>query len=227
MQYDFSSITNTFWELRSRGALFNPRNLVGLLIPKVVENMLDAKAELDTVLRQAINDLTAQFVGRMMAPIKPKDGKTPAKIAPADAATRTAQLRKNIEDQTPFLRAKLDAYITDLRTREMLVAAVMESVTAVYEDWFDTTYTNALNNGAAAAARSAKGKGRQDAVWDPDVFAEWCGSVFKVGVVGLGILDEGDVFDEGGGEGSEGSGGGGSVRSGTERTGTTGIRIRM
>jgi hypothetical protein len=60
IQYNFSSVTNTFWELRARGGLFNPRNLVGLLIPKVVENMLDAKAEVDARLRQAINDFTGQ-----------------------------------------------------------------------------------------------------------------------------------------------------------------------
>src|SRR5690242_11891303 len=94
IHYDISSITNTFWELRSRGGLFNPRNLVGLLIPKVVENMLDAKAEVDTILRQAITDLTTQFQTRMLAPILSKDGNTPLKTVPADIAPRTTKLRE-------------------------------------------------------------------------------------------------------------------------------------
>ena len=28
---------------------------------------------------------------------------------------------------------------------------------------------------------SKKGKGREDEVWDPDMFSEWSGTVFKVG----------------------------------------------
>lgn len=223
LQYDLSSITNTFWELRARGGLFNPRSLVGLLIPKVVENMLDAKAEVDTRLRQAIQDFTAQFVGRMTAPIKTKDGKILPKISPGEAAPRITKVRSNIEHETPFLRAKLEEYITDYRTREMLVAAVMESVTQTYEDWFDTAYTPSLNG----TGRSSKGKGREDGVWDPDVFGEWCAGLFKVGTLGLGIMTDGPEDMDNGADDSDGSMGAMSGRSSTERTGTTGIRIKM
>lgn len=226
LQYDFSSINNTFWELRSRGNLFNPRELVGLLIPKVVENMLDAKAEVDTVLRQAINDFTAQFVTRITEPIKSKDGKAVIKVPPTEAAPRTTKIRKNIEHESSFLRGKLEEYITDYRTREMLVAAVMESVTETYEDWFDTAYTPSLNG----TGRSSKGKGPADGVWDPDVFSEWCGGVFKVGSLGLGILSGEEQDFAGDEDGSDASGASMraiSERTGTERTGGTGIRIRM
>lgn len=231
VQYNFSSVTNTFWELRARGGLFNPRNLVGLLIPKVVENMLDAKAEVDARLRQAINDFTAQFVTRMTAPIDTKNNK---KVPPTEAPARTSKIRQNIEHETPFLRSKLEEYISDVRTREMLVAAVMESVTQVYEDWYDTSYSPSLqtrNGGAAAAAanRSAKGKGREDGVWDPDVFAEWCGNVFKVGMLGGGGVgnerDENDDYDDGDEDGSDADSMG--ARTGTERSGGTGLRIKM
>lgn len=225
LQYDISSITNTFWELRSRGALFNPRNLVGLLIPKVVENMLDAKAEVDTVLRQAINDFTAQFMKRISEPILSKDSKTPLKVPVGEAAPRTTKIRGNIERETPFLRSKLEEYITDYRTREMLVAAVMESVTQTYEDWYDTAYTPSLNG----TSRSTKGKGREDGVWDPDVFGEWSTGVFKVGTLGLGIMgaDDGGFNVEDDGDDSDASMRAVSERTGTERTGGTGIRIRM
>jgi hypothetical protein len=222
IQYDFSSFSNTFWELRSRGGLFNPRNLVGLLIPKVVENMLDAKAEVDARLRQAINDFTGQFVARMTQPIDTKNNKkVPAQEAPA----RTAKVRQNIEKETPFLRGKLEEYITDARTREMLVAAVMESVTQAYEDWYDTSYAPSVNG-----ARSSKGKGREDGVWDPEVFSEWSGSVFKIGTLSLGIED--GEFEGSGGDDSDGSVtsmGAVSGRTGTERTGSraVGMRIKM
>jgi hypothetical protein len=195
VQYDISSITNTFWELRSRGGLFNPRNLVGLLIPKVVENMLDAKAEVDARLRQAITDFTSQFVTRMTAPIDTKNNKkVPAQEVPA----RTAKIRQNIEHETPFLRSKLEEYITDARTREMLVAAVAESVAQAYEDWFDTSYSPSISG----TGRNAKGKGREDGVWDPDAFTDWCNGVFKIGQIGA---DQYEYDGSGGDDQSESS----------------------
>jgi hypothetical protein len=197
VQYDISSITNTFWELRSRGGLFNPRNLVGLLIPKVVENMLDAKAEVDARLRQAITDFTSQFSTRMTAPIDIKNNK---KVPTQEVPARTAKIRQNVERETPFLRSKLEEYITDARTREMLVAAVAEAVAQAYEDWFDTSYEPSI----AGTGRNAKGKGREDGVWDPDAFMEWCNGVFKVGQIGAqqyeydgsGGDDDDDVDEE-------------------------------
>ncbi|CAI9632971.1 sec34-domain-containing protein [Alternaria burnsii] len=223
VQYNFSSVTNTFWELRARGGLFNPRNLVGLLIPKVVENMLDAKAEVDARLRQAINDFTGQFVTRMTAPIDTKNNK---KVPPREAPARTSKIRQNIEQETPFLRSKLEEYITDARTREMLVAAVMESVTQTYEDWYDTSYSPSLAN-QNGISRSTKGKGREDGVWDPDVFSEWCGNTFKVGTLGLGIMDDGQEDYQDRDDSDADSMGAASGRSGTERTGNTGLRIKM
>ncbi|RYN33061.1 hypothetical protein AA0112_g6012 [Alternaria arborescens] len=223
VQYNFSSVTNTFWELRARGGLFNPRNLVGLLIPKVVENMLDAKAEVDARLRQAINDFTGQFVTRMTAPIDTKNNK---KVPPSEAPARTSKIRQNIEQETPFLRSKLEEYITGARTREMLVAAVMESVTQTYEDWYDTSYSPSLGN-QNGISRSTKGKGREDGVWDPDVFSEWCGNTFKVGTLGLGIMDNEQEDYQDRDDSDADSMGAASGRSGTERTGKTGLRIKM
>ncbi|KAF2751678.1 Sec34-domain-containing protein [Sporormia fimetaria CBS 119925] len=239
LHYDFSSISNTFWELRARGGLFNPRNLVGLLIPKVVQNMLDAKAEVDSRLRLGIKDFTNAFVSRMTASLdlskhrKTPSAKSTAQFAPGEAATRVSRVRSAIASETPFLRSKLEIYITDPRTREMLVAAVMESVTQTYEDWFDGVYMPALQKNGVGRVASGKGKGREDDVWDPDVFCEWCAGVFKVGTLGLGILgaeeEEGDEYRVGDGfhgeQGSEvGSVGGVSGRTGSR---TPGIQIRM
>ncbi|KAF2000449.1 Sec34-domain-containing protein [Amniculicola lignicola CBS 123094] len=243
LQYDFSSISSTFWELRSRGGLFNPRNLVGLLIPKVVENMLDAKAELDARLRGAIQELTSQFVKRMTSPISvPANASAkPKSYSPGAAAKAVASIRETIAREIPFLRNKLAEYITDARTREMLVAACMENVTQVYEDWFDTVYTPGLQsngNGTGMRSSSGKGKGREDDVWDPEVFSEWCANAFKVQSLGLGIMQDqdhehyeggrsdGEYEDDGDGDGD--SMGVGSGRSGTQRTGGTGgLRIKM
>jgi hypothetical protein len=218
IKYDIWSVTNTFWELRERGGLFNPRNLVGLLIPKVVDNMLDAKAEVDARLRQAINEFTGQFVARMVAPIDTKNNK---KVPVAEAPARTAKIRQNVVQETPFLRSKLEDYITDARTREMLVAAVMESVTQTYEDWFDTSYTPSLN-GTNGTGRRGKGKGREDGVWDPDVFNEWCTNTFMVGTLGLGIVNDDNEDYENDDDSDADSMGAVSGTTGTMRTGTTG-----
>jgi hypothetical protein len=219
VQYDISSITNTFWELRSRGGLFNPRNLVGLLIPKVVENMLDAKAEVDARLRQAITDFTSQFSTRMTAPIDTKNNKkVPAQEVPA----RTAKIRQNVEHETPFLRSKLEEYITDARTREMLVAAVAESVAQTYEDWFDTSYEPSISG----TGRNAKGKGREDGVWDPDAFTEWCNGVFKVGQIGAQQYE----YDGSGGDEDDDDDESSEAESVSARSGEgvgLGLRIKM
>jgi hypothetical protein len=213
-----SSITSTFWELRSRGGLFNPRALVGLLIPKVVENMLDAKEEVDARLRGAINDFTRQFVGRMTAPIDTHNGK---KVPVTEAPARTKMIRQNIEQETPFLRQKLEEYISDHRTREMLVAAVAESVTHSYEEWFDVQYTPSIA-GSNGAGRSTKGKGREDGVWDPDVFGEWCKGVFKVGSLAGHEVENDEEYAGSGGEGESEVG---STRN--EGLSGGGLRIKM
>jgi hypothetical protein len=219
VQYDFSSITNTFWELRSRGGLFNPRNLVGLLIPKVVENMLDAKAEVDARLRQAITDFTSQFSTRMTAPIDTKNNK---KVPIQEVPARTAKIRQNVEHETPFLRSKLEEYITDARTREMLVAAVAESVAQAYEDWFDTSYEPSISG----TGRNAKGKGREDGVWDPDAFTEWCNGVFKVGQIGAQQYE----YDGSGGDEDDDDDESSEAESVSARSGEgvgLGLRIKM
>ena len=219
ISFDLSAVTNTFWELRARGGLFNPRNLVRLvgggLVPRVVENMLDAKAELDARLRAAITDYTHAAAARMTAPLAASAGKS---AKDADAAAKAAEaVRANVERDVPFVRQKLEGYLDDARTRETLVAAVMEQVSTVYEEWWEA------RGAGANGARSGKGKGRVDAAWDPEAFVEWCTVVFKVGRMGLGIMtSEPDEMGEEGEEGS-GSGSGSGSEEGTRygRSGST------
>ena len=187
VSFDFSSVTNTFWELRERGGLFDPSNLWrimgGGLLPKVVENMLDAKVELDGSLRTVINDLTSDFASRIT---KPVDASATAKRG-FDAQQAVNVIHKVAEKEIPFLRKKLDEYIDDMRTKETLVAAVQDQVIQNYEMFYDVYTAEKRSNGKQM---SKKGKGRDDEAWDPDMFGEWAGSVFKVkGVAGLGDED--------------------------------------
>ena len=178
VSFDFSGVTNTFWELRERGGLFDPRNLwrfVGSgLLPKVVENMLDAKVELDGRLRTVINEFTGNFASRMTKPVD--------EIASLKRGTDAVQAGKKVkqlaEKDVPLLRQKLDEYLDDVRTKETLVAAVQDQVILNYESFYDIYTAERRSNGRAV---SKKGKGRDDEAWDPETFSEWTAGLFNVG----------------------------------------------
>ena len=200
ISFDFSGVTNTFYELRERGGLFNPRNLMRLigggLFPQVVENMLDAKVELDGRLRTVINDFTAGYATGMTKAL-PLSFKTGDRNIDEMAGKAVVATRKAIEKGAPALRQKLDEYLDDPRTKETLVAAVQDQIVQIYESFFDS-YTN-RDSKTVAKSISKKGKSREDTVWDIDTFAEWTEGIFMVGREGLIDADE---DGEGGGSGS-------------------------
>ena len=182
VSFDFSGVTNTFYELRDRGGLFDPRNLWrfmgGGLLPKVVENMLDAKTELDGRLRTVINDFSSSFAARMTSAI---DEKATGKKS-FDAVGAVGKVRELVEKEAMLLRRKLDEYLDDTRTKETLVGAVQDQVIQNYETFYDSHTADKRSNGKAI---SKKGKGRDDDVWDPDMFTEWAQGLFRVGRMGL------------------------------------------
>lgn len=153
----------------------------GSLLPKVVENMLDAKVELDGSLRTVINDLTSDFASRIT---KPVDATATAKKG-FDAVQAVNVIQKVAEKEVPMLRRKLDEYLGDVRTKETLVAAVQDQVLQNYEMFYDVYTAEKRSKGNKI---SKKGKGREDEVWDPDMFTEWAGSVFRVR--DMGTIDE-------------------------------------
>lgn len=181
-------------------------------MPRVVENMLDAKAELDARLRGVIHDFVNEFAGKMVAAMPTTTGKakpTAQQLAaledPTKAAAAVQATRVTIEAEVLLLRTKLDEYLDDARVKETLIAAVEDHVLQCYEEFFDR-YTrgsggagdgagNGRNGGMVGTpgSISRKGKGREDDVWDPDTFADWTGNVFGVsfaGGFGLGIQAE-------------------------------------
>lgn len=185
LDVDFSSITNTFWELRERGGLFDPRNIMRFLgsnmMPRVVENMLDAKTELDSQLRRIITDFTNSFAAQMTSAIS----ESAASKKDFDAAKAVKAARAAVEKGVPLVRAKLGEYLEDQRTRETLAGAVQDQILANYDEFFDRHFAKARANGRGVPPVSTKGKGRQDDVWDPDTFADWTIGVFGVRNGGL------------------------------------------
>ncbi|MCJ1311020.1 Golgi transport complex subunit 3 [Agyrium rufum] len=193
VSFDFSGVTNTFYELRERGGLFDPRNLwrlvggvgsasgVASLLPRVVENMLDAKVELDTRLRGVITDFTTLLCQRFTAPI---DEATKSKKN-VNVADLVKQLQFRIETGLPKVRTKMSEWIEDDRTRETLIQAIQEQVVQAYEGFVETWQQGpGSNNGQGFRGRlkvTPNGKGREDEVWDSDTFADWCANAFRVG----------------------------------------------
>lgn len=176
--FDFSNVTNTFWELRERGGLFNPRNLLRLmgggLLPRVVENMLDAKVELDGRLRTVINDFTNGLAARTTADLTESGSRKQA----SDAATVVQHVRNAVKRDSLLLRKNLDNYLDDVKIKETLVVAIYEQVVQNYEVFYERYKTGLLPNGKAV---SASGKERDDdEVWDLNTFADWAGHVFDV-----------------------------------------------
>ncbi|KAI9834233.1 MAG: hypothetical protein M1819_003071 [Sarea resinae] len=192
VSFDFSGVTNTFWELRERGGLFNPRTIMsyvgGGLLPRVVENMLDAKSELDGRLRTVINEFTHASAARVTHSIS---ASAMSKGDFSGAAAVTA-MRAAAEKEVPGLRKKLDEYIDDVRTKETLVAAVQDQVMEEYDDFHEKLSTKLRANGQAV---SKKGKGREDDIWDPDTFSEWIMGVFRVGKLAMQDSDEDGTID--------------------------------
>lgn len=187
VSFDFSGITNTFWELRERGGLFNPRNLMRLvghgLLPRVVENMLDAKAELDGRLRTVINDFINGFATKMTASL-PSRFVDKRNLQRGEVMVPTC---RNIEKEVPNLRRVLDDYLDDPRMKETLVGAVQDRVIQIYEDFFEVYRSAEKTKGNPV---SKKGKGREDTVWDVDTFAEWCDEIFMVGSTAVEASDD-------------------------------------
>ncbi|KAI4132458.1 MAG: hypothetical protein LQ338_000678 [Usnochroma carphineum] len=199
ISFDFSGLSATFYELRDRGGFFDPRNLWrsfsgGRLLPKVVENMLDAKVELDGRLRQVITEFTTAFADRILRPVSEDE----AKKKGFDAIGAVERVKGLAEEEVGVLRGKLEEYLDDGRTRETLVGAVQDLVVQGYEGFYERLMRGLGVDGGGGRRGSRKGKGREDEVWDVDMFEEWAGGVFRVGKVlgrenGDGDEDAGSV----------------------------------
>ncbi|KAI5301534.1 Golgi transport complex subunit 3 [Ascosphaera pollenicola] len=203
----FSAITGTFYELRERGGLFNPRNLVRLvgqgLMPTVIENMLDAKAELDGRLRTAINSFTSDFAKEMttclkIPPFTPLTTSEQQQKQREHLRTILEGTRKAIQATVPRLRTVLDDYIDDRRTRDTLLGAVQNLVVQQYEDFVEGCALALEDSRRAASSKSVPVPGRAKPVasraakneivdlglWDVDTFGDWCETTFKISYEG-------------------------------------------
>lgn len=214
---DFALLSTTINTIRSQGtSILFPTNIWRLLttttpqvfVPKVVTNMLDAKTELDSHLRTVINDFTTAHASLITHSIDSSALAKP-RFEPLPAVNK---VKEAAEREIPQLRRRLESYLDDVRTRETLVAAVRDQVLQDYETFYDLWTERQRKEGSGPAGRapgskSKKGKGREDEVWDVDMFSEWVGAMFGVRSFGLGLTGlDGEADDEVDSIGAGGSG---------------------
>jgi conserved oligomeric Golgi complex subunit 3 len=180
--------------------LLNPARLVraalgGALVPRVVTDMRDARVDVDDRLRAVIGALVAEWGARMTAPARDA-AVPPALPVPAGdgedgrgrpearggggggdaeaAAVAGRRVREAVEREAPLVRRKVDEYVHDRRTRDMLLRAVLEDVLRRYAEFLGRI---GFGSGGGRRKGRGKGKGREDEVWEEDVFGEWAGKV--------------------------------------------------
>jgi hypothetical protein len=123
-EIDFSGVVDRFWEFsrRESGAFFSPAALRKVVqLPRVVENMLDAKEELDGKLRIAINGFTTTTSDTISLSILG----TAASENDDDIKGAAEKFREMAEKLLPSVQQKTEEYISDARTTDILVNAVM------------------------------------------------------------------------------------------------------
>lgn len=154
--------------------------------------MVDARTEVDERLRVVIGELVSTWSTRMSDPLDPSNtnGAAPARgrktsttPAPSDDSSRALAVREAIERDVPLIRHKMDEYIHDRRTRDMLLRAVLEDVLVKYAAWLEARGLA----GPVSKASKGKGKGREDAVWEEEVFGTWAVEAF-----GLDDVEDGE-----------------------------------
>jgi hypothetical protein len=91
-------------------------------LPVIVENMLDAKEELDGKLRIAINSFTTTTAQEMVDVLDSKAGVDSKEEEIESAAEK---FRESAEKTLTLVQQKTEEYIGDLRTTDILVNAVM------------------------------------------------------------------------------------------------------
>lgn len=119
MEIDFSRVVDRFKEF-SPGTIFSPTALRKVAqLPVFVENMLDAKEELDGKLRIAINSFTTSTAAGVLSVIAGKAG------SEEEIREAAGKFRESAEKTLPSIQQKTEEYIGDSRTTDILVNAVI------------------------------------------------------------------------------------------------------
>lgn len=172
VHFDFSGISEVISLLRTGGVSLNRANLLNLAkisVPKVVNNMFDAKEELYAKLRNTIHNFTEEAVKIIIEPI------TRPECTPETALADTRQLRENAATEIPKLRKlMLDNYLDDIRTVDILIDSIQDLVIQSYEEYHEKII--------AEAAKISKEMGKDetdviDGLMEVEGLMAWFGDI--------------------------------------------------
>lgn len=123
-EIDFSGVVDRFREFsKLESGMFSPTALRKVVqLPMVVENMLDAKVELDGKLRIAINRLTSITAEQITSTL---ESKNMIDTTEENIKLAAEKFREMAEKILPSVQQKTEEYIGDIRTSDILVNAVM------------------------------------------------------------------------------------------------------
>lgn len=161
VQVDFSGIQDVVSALRTEG--LNSLNLLRLAqagVPKVINNMFDAKEELYAKLKNSIHSFTEQAVQSIVGPLAKTDGEL-LRSAVAD----TREVRGLSTSQFPKIRKMIEAYIEDVRTIDILMDSIQDLVVQAYDNYY------------SRLTRLNPSSEQLDGIMDADGFSSWLGGI--------------------------------------------------
>lgn len=135
---DFSGV-ETF--LRSfaggfRGLKSQDSSVLGMakaLVPKVVNNMVDARSELLVELRNLIKDFTDVVSVQIIEDCL----KIPSTKDSNDLISNNIKLRQNLEEKLPRIYSQINMFISDGEIAANLMVAIQEAITQSYNDFYE------------------------------------------------------------------------------------------
>jgi hypothetical protein len=197
--FDFTPYTNSYAALRWQNPVSWFRLLSsGVTLPKVVANMLDAKAELDAQLRVVIEAFVAETAGIILAPLRDRGGKgkevKDGEWEAGEVVKATHLCLGLAARDAPVLHATLLSFFPEVEkerlTRQTLVQAVRERVVQVYTEVFDAEEAKREAAGGEKRRLSRKGKAREGEMLGPEVFGEEVLRAFEAGNAVVEDIDE-------------------------------------
>jgi hypothetical protein len=142
VQIDFSGIQEVFTLVRQEGVSFTSSSLLNLAragVPKVVNNMLDAKEELYAKLKNAIQDFTEGTVKTVAKSILENP-------SVESAVENSRKLRQDAAVELPRIRTMIENYISDDRTIDILMDSIQDLVIQTYDKYKGQVEDNSTSN---------------------------------------------------------------------------------
>lgn len=148
-----NSMSDALWDLQARGEIFNPSSLYNLAssglsklasvgyLSRKVENMADARDEIEDQTRLVIGTLTLHCAEQCTFPLRTAMGN---KISePAALLEVNRKFRAGIPDSLTLYGASFDLYLQDERVIGLLMGIIQDEILENYER-FDT-YTKRIS----------------------------------------------------------------------------------